>query len=61
MECFQGVIWNIGSFDQWGVELGNVLAQHMIPELESQQEPAPAHDRSTNNLIRHDRKVKEVS
>ena len=48
----QGVIWNINSFDQWGVELGKVLAQRIIPELESQAEPKLAHDSSTNNLIR---------
>jgi glucose-6-phosphate isomerase len=48
----QGVIWNIGSFDQWGVELGKVLAERIIPELESKTEPELAHDSSTNNLIR---------
>ena len=48
----QGTIWHINSFDQWGVELGKVLAQRMIPELQSQQEPALAHDSSTNALIR---------
>jgi glucose-6-phosphate isomerase len=48
----QGVIWQIDSFDQWGVELGKALAQRIIPELESQAEPTPAHDSSTNNLIR---------
>jgi glucose-6-phosphate isomerase len=48
----QGVIWNIDSFDQWGVELGKVLAQRILPELESAAEPAPAHDSSTNGLIR---------
>ena len=48
----QGVIWNIDSFDQWGVELGKVLAQRIIPELESKTEPMLAHDSSTNNLIR---------
>jgi glucose-6-phosphate isomerase len=47
----QGVIWNIDSFDQWGVELGKVLAQRIVPELESKQEPKLAHDSSTNNLI----------
>ncbi len=55
----QGVIWNIDSFDQWGVELGKVLAQRIIPELESQAEPQLAHDSSTNNLIRYYRKSKE--
>jgi glucose-6-phosphate isomerase len=48
----QGVIWNIDSFDQWGVELGKVLAQRIIPELESGSEPALNHDSSTNTLIR---------
>ena len=48
----QGVIWNIDSFDQWGVELGKVLAQRIVPELESQGEPALNHDSSTTNLIR---------
>ena len=48
----QGIIWNIDSFDQWGVELGKVLANRMIPELESLEEPALNHDSSTNNLIR---------
>jgi glucose-6-phosphate isomerase len=47
----QGVIWNIDSFDQWGVELGKVLAQRIIPELESKEEPPLSHDSSTNNLI----------
>ena len=46
-------IWNLDSFDQWGVELGKVLAQRIIPELESTTEPALNHDSSTNNLIRH--------
>jgi glucose-6-phosphate isomerase len=48
----QGVIWQINSFDQWGVELGKALAQRIIPELESAPEPALNHDSSTNNLIR---------
>jgi glucose-6-phosphate isomerase len=52
----QGVIWNIDSFDQWGVELGKVLAQRIIPELESEPEPKLEHDSSTNNLIRRYRK-----
>jgi glucose-6-phosphate isomerase len=55
----QGTIWNINSFDQWGVELGKALAQRIIPELESQTEPALRHDSSTNNLIARYRKVKE--
>jgi glucose-6-phosphate isomerase len=48
----QGAIWDVDSFDQWGVELGKVLAQRIIPELEGQTEPTLAHDSSTNNLIR---------
>jgi glucose-6-phosphate isomerase len=56
----QGTIWNIDSFDQWGVELGKQLAQRIIPELESKQEPAFNHDSSTNNLIRQYRKFKEA-
>jgi glucose-6-phosphate isomerase len=54
----QGVIWNINSFDQWGVELGKVLAQRIIPELESETEPKLKHDSSTNNLIRRFRKMR---
>jgi glucose-6-phosphate isomerase len=54
----QGVIWNIDSFDQWGVELGKVLAQKIIGELESESEPVMAHDSSTTNLIRRYRKNK---
>jgi glucose-6-phosphate isomerase len=54
----QGTIWSIDSFDQWGVELGKVLAQRIIGELESAQEPALAHDTSTTNLIRRYRKNK---
>ncbi len=54
----QGVIWNINSFDQWGVELGKALAQRIVPELESKTEPALSHDSSTNNLIRRCRKMK---
>jgi glucose-6-phosphate isomerase len=54
----QGVIWNINSFDQWGVELGKVLAQRIIPELESGAEPDLGHDSSTNRLIRRYRKLK---
>ncbi|MCA1853957.1 MAG: glucose-6-phosphate isomerase, partial [Beggiatoa sp.] len=57
----QGTIWQINSFDQWGVELGKVLAQRIIPELESQAEPALGHDSSTNNLIHRYRKLKETS
>lgn len=55
----QGVIWNIDSFDQWGVELGKVLAQRIIPELESQAEAKLGHDNSTNNLIRRYRRLRE--
>jgi glucose-6-phosphate isomerase len=57
----QGTIWQINSFDQWGVELGKVLAQRIIPEVESQTELALAHDSSTNNLIRRYRKLKGAS
>ena len=56
----QGTIWHIDSFDQWGVELGKVLASHIVPELESAQEPALAHDSSTNALIRRYRRLREV-
>ena len=55
----QGVLWNIDSFDQWGVELGKVLAQRIIPELENGAEPVLNHDSSTNTLIRRYRKMKE--
>ena len=54
----QGVIWNINSFDQWGVELGKALAQAIIPELQAQGTPALRHDSSTNGLIRRYRKMK---
>ncbi|MHB9073742.1 MAG: glucose-6-phosphate isomerase [Desulfobaccales bacterium] len=54
----QGAIWDINSFDQWGVELGKALAQRIIPELESQAEPQLGHDSSTNTLIRRYRKLK---
>jgi glucose-6-phosphate isomerase len=56
----QGAIWGIGSFDQWGVELGKVLAQRIIPELASGAEHKLEHDSSTNNLIRRYRKYKET-
>jgi glucose-6-phosphate isomerase len=56
----QGVIWNLDSFDQWGVELGKVLAQRIIPELEAGTEPQLAHDSSTNHLIRRYRNLKHV-
>jgi glucose-6-phosphate isomerase len=55
----QGVIWGIDSFDQWGVELGKVLAQRIVPELEGPAEPALGHDSSTNSLIRRYRKLKQ--
>ncbi len=54
----QGAVWQIDSFDQWGVELGKVLAQRIIPELESKTEPALKHDSSTNAVIRRYRKLK---
>jgi glucose-6-phosphate isomerase len=57
----QGAIWEIDSFDQWGVELGKVLAQRIIPELESIAEPKLAHDSSTNNLIRRYRRLRRTS
>jgi glucose-6-phosphate isomerase len=57
----QGAIWNIDSFDQWGVELGKVLAQRIIPEIESKTEPNLAHDSSTNNLIGYYRRSKETA
>jgi len=55
----QGVLWNIDSFDQWGVELGKVLAQRIVPEIEDKAEPVLNHDSSTNSLIRRYRKLKE--
>ena len=55
----QGVIWNIDSFDQWGVELGKVLAKRIVPELESADEPPLGHDSSTNTLIRRYRRFKK--
>lgn len=57
----QGAIWQVDSFDQWGVELGKVLAQRIIPEIESKTEPKLGHDSSTNNLIRRYRKANETS
>jgi len=56
----QGTIWDVDSFDQWGVELGKVLAQRIVPELESKTEPQLDHDSSTNTLIRRYRKLKGV-
>jgi len=55
----QGTIWQIDSFDQWGVELGKVLAKRIIPELEAAEEPSLSHDSSTNELIRRYRNRKE--
>jgi glucose-6-phosphate isomerase len=57
----QGTIWQIDSFDQWGVELGKVLAQRIIPQLENAAEPKLEHDSSTNNLIRRYRKLKGIA
>jgi glucose-6-phosphate isomerase len=57
----QGTIWHIDSFDQWGVELGKLLAQRIIPEIESPTEPKLAHDSSTNGLIRRYRKLRQSS
>jgi glucose-6-phosphate isomerase len=54
----QGAIWNIDSFDQWGVELGKALAQRIVPELEGETTPRLKHDSSTNNLIRRYRTLK---
>jgi glucose-6-phosphate isomerase len=56
----QGVIWHINSFDQWGVELGKVLAARIVPELDDSKEPDLKHDSSTNTLIRHYRKLKNA-
>ena len=57
----QGTIWGVDSFDQWGVELGKVLAQRIIPELENPSEPKLEHDSSTTTLIRRYRKLKETA
>ncbi len=54
----QGAIWGIDSFDQWGVELGKGLAQPIVPELGSLEEPVLTHDESTNGLIRRYRRMK---
>src|SRR5262249_36167260 len=54
----QGVIWDIDSFDQWGVELGKVLAKRIVPELQHSGEPALNHDSSTNTLIRRYRQFR---
>jgi glucose-6-phosphate isomerase len=55
----QGAIWDVDSFDQWGVELGKVLAQRIVPELEAAAAPALAHDSSTNALIRRYRALRD--
>ena len=57
----QGAIWQVDSFDQWGVQLGKLLAERIIPELENTIEPRLTHDSSTNNLIRRYRKSKQQS
>jgi glucose-6-phosphate isomerase len=57
----QGAIWDIDSFDQWGVELGKVLAKRIIPEVERKEEPKLEHDSSTNTLIRRYRRYKETA
>jgi glucose-6-phosphate isomerase len=57
----QGTVWNINSFDQWGVELGKVLAMRIVPELKAEAEPKLAHDSSTNSLIRRYRARKRPS
>jgi glucose-6-phosphate isomerase len=56
----QGVIWNIDSFDQWGVELGKVLAEKTATELAGEAQPDGGHDSSTNTLIRRYRRLREV-
>jgi glucose-6-phosphate isomerase len=56
----QGMIWQINPFDQWGVELGKALAQRIVPELESKQEPELGHDSSSNALIRRYRKLRDA-
>ena len=57
----QGVIWNIDSFDQWGVELGKVLANRIVPELASATDPKLTHDSSTNALIRRYRRLRRIA
>jgi len=57
----QGTIWHINSFDQWGVELGKVLANRIIPELESSDEPKLSHDSSTNTLIQRYRQLRNLN
>jgi glucose-6-phosphate isomerase len=53
----QGIIWNVFSFDQWGVELGKVLAKKILPELKT-PDPVQAHDASTNGLINYFKRLK---
>jgi glucose-6-phosphate isomerase len=55
------VIWDIDSFDQWGVELGKVLANRIVPELASATDPRLSHDSSTNALIRRYRRLRRVA
>ena len=55
----QGVIWNIDSFDQWGVEIGKVLAQGTLADLQGVEAPALTHDSSTNTLIRRYRRLRK--
>ena len=57
----QGTVWHINSFDQWGVELGKVLAQRIIPELQATDEPELGHDSSTNELIRRYRSMRQTT
>ena len=57
----QGCLWDINPFDQWGVELGKVLANRIVPELESKTEPPLGHDSSTNALIRWYRQAAAVA
>ena len=54
----QGIIWDIYSFDQWGVQLGKILANRILPELEAADEPELKHDSSTNALIRRFRALR---
>jgi glucose-6-phosphate isomerase len=54
----QGAVWRLDPFDQWGVELGKVLAQRIVPEVAEAPEPVLTHDSSTNNLIRRYRRLK---
>ncbi|HSR93970.1 MAG TPA: hypothetical protein VLK56_03810, partial [Solirubrobacterales bacterium] len=56
----QGAIWGIDSFDQWGVELGKVLAKQIVPELQAAEEPELSHDSSTNTLIRRYRQARRA-